>query len=268
MTRAQLPWPPDRRALSVVVFGNSIPALQIPKRPDRESGVYLEVLADRLTAAGVPVIPHLEARWFDFLVHAQKDYQARVRAHLPDVLIVQFGLNEYQPWIVPVRVIDHFLRDTSATRTTRAYRKHVAPRIWRKIRDFRRWVAPRLGLLTWQTTPQRFERHLGHLIRRVRWEQAPLVLVLDIDRPGGVLEHFLPGLPERHRIYQETIERVVAETNDPDVRLVRVSELTDAIGPDAMRDAMHYTADTHRRLGEMLAEEILRWLRERAASAD
>ena len=264
MSAATLPWPQDRRPLSVVVFGNSLPVLQMPARPDRESGVYLEVLADRLAAAGVPVSPHLEARWFDFLVDGMADYQSRVRAHVPDVLIVHYGLNEYQPWLVPIWLIRHFLRQQDAVvRPARAYRTHVSPRLWRQVRNFRRWAAPRVGLRTWQTTPGRFAGHLARLIQMARWELAPLVLVLDLDEPGELLEHFLPGVSTRREIFQRTLEQVVAQADDPDVRLVRVSAITSAMGAAAMPDGMHYTAAAHRAVGERLAEEVIGWLRER-----
>ena len=264
--RAQLPWPQSRRPLSVVVFGNSVPVLPMPQRADREAGVYLEVLADHLTAAGVPVQPHLEGRWFDFLVRAIKDYETRVRTHVPDVLIVHFGLNEYQPWLVPVSLLRHLMREQNAVLPVpRAYRRHVTPRVWRKVRSFRRWAAPYAGTRTWQTSPRRFAGHLRRLIQMARFELAPLVLVLDIDEPAGALEHFLPGMRERHAIYQQTIEQVVREFDSPEVRLVRVSEITKQLGSKAMRDAMHYTSDAHAAIGAALADEVLGWLRDRAS---
>lgn len=266
MSGPALPWPRDRRPLSVVVFGNSVATMQLPPREDRSEGTYLEVLADRLTAEGVPVQPHLEARWFDFLHRAMRDYQGRVRNHLPDVLVVQFGLNEQQPWLVPVWLVRHLLvQHQAATRSAKAYRAHVAPRAWREVRRFRRWASPHVGTRTWQTTPERFAGHLHRLIRNVRVEARPLVLVLDLDDPGGVLEHFLPGMAERHAVFQRAIEDVVRGFDDPEVRLVRVSEVTGG-GAEAMPDAMHYTVQTHRRVGELLAGEVLAWLRERASA--
>lgn len=259
--RPMLPWPEQRRPLSVVVFGNSLAVLQLPERADRESRVYLEVLADRLAAAGVPVQAHLEARWFDFLVRAGRDYESRVRSHVPDVLVIHFGLNEYQPWLVPVWLIRHLLRRNDAvTRPARVYRARVAPLVWRQVRSFRRWASPRVGTRTWQTTPRRFTGHLANLIRKARWELAPLIIVMDLDEPSGPLETYLPGMIERRAVYQQALERAVAAAGHPDVRLFRVSEVTRALGPEAMPDSMHYSPAAHRRIGELLAEEVLGWL--------
>lgn len=262
----QLPWPPGRRPLSVVAFGNSVATLQIPPRADRAEGTYVEVLADLLTGAGVPTVPHLESRWFDFLHRAMREYEARVRVHAPDVLVVQFGLNEYQPWLAPVWLVRHLMvQHQAATRTARAYRARVAPRLWKGLRGYRRRVAPLVGMRTWQTTPDRFAGHLHRLIRNARHEAQPLVLVLDVDRPNDKLEHFLPGLRARHAVFQETLAAVVAGFDSPDVRLVRVSELTASLGPDAMQDGMHYTPGTHHAVGKLLADEVLAWLRRRSA---
>lgn len=259
-----LPWPAQRRPLSVVAFANSVASLQMPARSDRAEGTYVEVLADLLAAEGVPAVPHLESRWFDFLPRAMREYESRVRVHAPDVVIVQFGLNEYQPWLVPVWLIRHLMvQNQAVVRPAKAYRHYVAPRLWRAVRGFRRQAAPLVGLRTWQTTPRRFGGHLTRLIRNVRLEARPLVLVLDIDRPGDVLEHFLPGMRARHAVFQDVIERVVREAGDPEVRLVRVSELTVAGGRESLPDGMHYTPDTHREVGALLAAEVISWLEER-----
>jgi lysophospholipase L1-like esterase len=261
-----LPWPQQRRPLSVVAFGNSVATLQLPPRTDRSQGTYVEVMADVLTGEGVPTLPHLESKWFDFLVHAVRDYERRIRTHAPDVVVVQFGLNEYQPWLVPVPVIRHLMvQNQAATRTAKAYRKFVAVRAWKAVRGYRRRVAPLVGMRTWQTTPRRFAKTLERFLRNVRLEARPLVLVLDIDHPGPVLQHFLPGIEKRHAVFQELIAQVVDEVADPEVRLVRVSEVTAALGPAAMTDSMHYTTDTHEVVGRVLADEVLRWLKERGS---
>jgi lysophospholipase L1-like esterase len=260
----QLPWPVNRRPLSLVAFGNSVATLQIPVRADRSDGTYIEVLADLLGAAGIPAVPHLESRWFDFLHRAMRHYEARVRVHAPDVIVVQFGLNEYQPWLAPVWLLRHLMvQNQAVSRTARAYRSKVTPRLWKWMRTYRRaGVVCQVSVPAYGETA-RFEGNLRRLIRNVRREARPLVLVLDIDHPGPTLEHFLPGVGVRHPVYQELIGRVVAEAGDPEVRLVRVSAITAAIGPQAMADGMHYTTATHFAVGQALSVEVLSWLEER-----
>jgi hypothetical protein len=263
----QLPWPPNRRPLSVVSFANSVATLQMPAREDRSEGTYVEVLADLLSGAGVPTVPHLESRWFDFLHRAMREYEQRIRVHAPDVVVVQFGLNEYQPWLAPVWWIRHLLvQGQASTRVAKRYRRHVAKRLWVWTRNYRRRAAPIVGMRTWQTTPSRFEGHLRRLLRNVRVESRPLVLVLDIDAPNDKLEHFMPGMKKRHAVYQELIERIVYEQLDDEVRLVKVSEITGPLGQDAMPDGMHWTPQVHHQVGQVLAEEVLAWLRRRGSA--
>jgi lysophospholipase L1-like esterase len=251
----------------VVAFGNSVTALQSPGRAHHADGTFVEVLADRLAAEGVPAVPHLEARWFDFLHRAIRQYPERVRAHAPDVLVVQFGFNEYQPWLLPVWLLRHLMsRGEAVTRSARRYRRHVSEPMWRLVRGYRRFGSSLVGTRTWHTTPRRFEGHLRRLLRIARDEGRPLVLVLDLQPPDEKLEHFLPGLAARHAVYQGIYERVVADAADPDVRLVRASQLTAALDP-ATGDGIHYTPHAHRVIGEALAEQVLEWVRAQQAHA-
>lgn len=249
------------RPLSVVVLGNSLTVLSIPQRTGADDGVWAEVVRDRLAASGVPVTVHLEGRWFDFAVKGFRRYQESVRAHLPDVVVLQYGLNESQPWLLPVPVVRHFVTDHQvATRSGAWYRRVVAPRLWRAVRAYRRALAPRVGLLTWQTTPHRFRETMRQLVRAIRYDSAPLVLVLDVNDPGQVLRHFLPGIERRHAVVQQVLRDVVAGADDPEVRLVESSRLVREAGPEASYDGMHYSPLGHRLVGEAVAQEILRWL--------
>lgn len=256
---------PLARPLSVVVIGNSLAVLSIPQRTGHHDGPYAEVLRDLLTEAGQPVVLHNEARWFDFAVHALRRYEATVRPGVPDVVVLQFGLNESQPWLLPVPVVRHFVtRHTTITRTARAYREHVAPPVWKRVRAYRRWAAAKVGTRTWQTTPERFEGAMRALVRAVRYESRPLVLVLDVNAPGGVVAHFLPGMPERHAVVQEVLRRVVAGADSPEVQLVEVSRTTDELGEQvALPDGMHWSPAGHAAVGRLLAEHVARWLSER-----
>lgn len=264
MARAVSP----ERPLSVVVLGNSVSVLSIPARTGADDGPYAEVLRDRLAASGVPVRVHLAARWFDFAVKAFRRYESDVRAHLPDVLVVQFGLNESQPWLLPVPVVRHFVTDHRvATRSNRLYRDRVVAPAWRAVRSYRRWAAPRVGQRTWQTTPYRFGETVRQLVRAARYDSRPLVLVLDVDPPGDVLRHFLPGMPERNAVVNQVLRDVVAGFDDPEVRLVEVSRLI-AATEGATYDGMHWSPAGHRAVGEALADEVLGWLgRDRSTQA-
>ena len=245
------------RPLQLVVVGNSVTFVQVPGRDRHEDGSYGEVARDLLWRAGVPTTVHLEGRWFDFAHRARRRYQQTVRPHAPDVVSIQYGLNEAQPWLVPIRLVDHMLqRNVSTTRTNERYREHVVPRVWRAIRWFRRRTASHAP--TWQLTPYRFAASLVNLVFAIRIEQRSLVLLHDVGAPGELLEHFLPGVGARLARMDEVVAAVVDAFDDPDVRLVRSSTVVDRLGPErALLDGMHWSPPAHALVGRMLADEVL-----------
>jgi lysophospholipase L1-like esterase len=249
------------RPLSVVVLGNSLSVLSLPGRTGAEDGSYAEVLRDRLAKSGVPVRVHLAGRWFDFATSAVGRYEEDVRAQLPDVLIVQYGLNESQPWLIPIPVIRHLMSNQTARRPIGAwYRQRLQKRIWKVVRGYRKGASGIVGMRTWQTTPRRFHQAMHQIIRASRHDSRPLVLVLDIDAPGPALAHHLRKMPERNLVMQQVLRDVVAGFDDPDVRLVEVSKVRADAGPEATVDGMHYSPHGHQVVGEVLADEILGWL--------
>ncbi len=157
-----------------------------------------------------PVELHISARWFDFVVHVRGRYEAAVRPYAPDVLVVNFGINELQPWLAPVWLLRHLMAEwDSATPFTRWYRRRIAAGAWSRRRAYRRWVSSRVGLRTWQTTPARFEATLRQVIEVARFELAALVLVLDVPVPASKLDYFLSGIDVRHARFQTAISTTV-----------------------------------------------------------
>lgn len=256
------------RRLSVVVLGNSVSILQIPERPRLEDGTYGEVLADELEDAGVPTELHLEGRWFEFADQGLRRYAESLSAHAPDVVVLQYGLNEMQPWLLPVPVVRHLMTEhLTAGRPAKWYRAHVATPAWRKVRSYRRWAAERVGSRTWQMSPEKFTDVMTSVIRSARYQFRPLVLVLDVNPPGRLLRTYLPGIEQRHEVYQRLLADVVRRFDDAEVRLVPVSNVVAELGEEvALPDGIHYSAAGHRRVGELLADEVLRWLKDTGRS--
>ena len=249
------------RPLSVVVLGNSVSVLSLPQREGPADGTYGEVLRDLLIAQGVPTQVHQEGRWYDFAVKGLRRYESSVRTHLPDVLVLHYGINESQPWLLPVPVLKHFVTShRTTTQTGRWYRKAIAPRVWKQLRAYRRWASPKVGTRTWQTTPHRFGEAMRQIIRAARYDFRALVLVLDVQPPNEMLEHFLPGMAPRYERTQQVLREVVGAFGTDEVRLIEVSSLIHNAGPEAMRDFTHYTPLGHRVVGEALAREVLAWL--------
>jgi lysophospholipase L1-like esterase len=246
------PTPLDR-PLDIVVLGNSLGHLVIPTSEQPLGPSYGAVLRDELTDCGLPVRMHLESRWFDFAVDALGRYEKDVRSHLPDVVILNYGLNESQPWLLPVPLLRHILTNhTVTTAAQERYREQVVRPVWRGLRSYRRWASEKVGMRSWQT--------MKMLIKLSRNELGALVLVLDVAPPGPVLTHFLPGQEERHRHFQAVLAQLTRDFDDSQVRLVRTADFVAQQGfPAAMPDGMHYSPAGHAHVGQLLANEILDW---------
>jgi lysophospholipase L1-like esterase len=257
---AWLPW--QRRPLSVVVLGNSIPLMQMPPRADHADGTYPEVLADLLSRDGIPVQLANECRWFE-LAHTGARRTLRVLArHQPDVLVIHYGVNEMMPWLLPIGAVRHLMRrNVSLARSTRLYRRHVADPVWEAVKAYRMWASDKAGLNTWQLSPHRFRASLELMVRQARQTTAPLTLVMDINPPGEIMRRYLPGVERRQPVFQQLLSDVVDTAAHPDVRLVRASAITEAIGLDAaMPDSLHWTPEAHARVAALLADEVRGWV--------
>lgn len=253
------------RPLELVVVGNSTSIMTSPARAHRAQGTYGELLADRLEAAGHRTNLHLEGRWFDLAPRAMRAYDERVARHAPDVLVLQFGLNESQPWLLPVWALRHLLTDHRATRPTALwYRQHVAAPVWTGVRAYRRRAAAAVGTRSWQVGPDRFLAAMHRMITVARRQFRPLVLVLDVPPPGARLEHFLPGQAARHAIVQRTLQELVDGIADPEVRLVPVSQVTSELGHEAaVPDDLHLSPAGHAAVAALLWDEVTAWLAQR-----
>ncbi|ASO20696.1 lysophospholipase L1-like esterase [Actinoalloteichus hoggarensis] len=257
------------RPLNVVVIGNSVTYQQIPPRTRSDEGIYAEVLRDDVAAAtGRPVNLYLEGGWFDLIDTAARRYEQSIRNHLPDVVVLHYGTNEAQPYLVPLRVLRHLIRhEPAVTRLGHFYRTKVVTAVWRVLRAYRQAASRILGERTWQLRPSVFTATLTHLATAIRRDMRALVLIVDINEPGDRLEHFLPGSRGRVRTYRATLEKAVRQIGDPDVRLVPVSGVTRSLGIEAaLPDGIHFSNEAHARFGAELAEQVLAWLPTRDAT--
>ncbi len=253
------------RRLSLVVVGNSVGMLQIPARPHLEDGTFGEIAADVLEDSGVPVELRLECRWHEFVTEGLRRYPDAVSRNAPDVLVLNYGTVDCQPYVTPVWLVRHLMTThLAAAPASRWYRAHVAGPAWKAVRDWRRHASARLGPRTFHVAPRRFAAALESLIVHARYQFRPLVLVLDVNPPGQVVRHWLPGMDRRVEMYNRALRDVVERVGDPDVRLVEASRVVSELGERvATPDGCHYSALGHRRVGELVAAEILQWLEDR-----
>lgn len=255
--------PPTRidqdRPLRVHVLGSSAAVLVEPEHGPRDGGTYGEQLRDLLAAQGIPTVVSHRGTWFGMVRMALAGYERDVRDHLPDVLVVNYGMAECQSNALPYWVVRHI---TTWHRTSRLgvgwYRSHVVPRLWRVLRTYQRWASRHDHDRTHRQSPRRFTEDMRRLIDMTRKDCGCLVLLLDIDPAGPRVEHWLPGTGRRVERYNALLAEV-AGGYDGDVRLVRAGAALD--DPDAhLPDGLHRTPSGHRLTAQMLCAEIVQWV--------
>jgi lysophospholipase L1-like esterase len=203
---------------------------------------------------------------FGLITEGYRRFQLDVMPWAPDVLVIHFGIIELQPNVVPTAVNRHFTTQHRGGKGLKGlYRRRVMADVWPPLRKFQRWASGAVGPhRSFRLAPAHFEAELTRMISVARSQQM-LVLVCDINPPGPRLQHFMPGVDERHARYQAIVERVVAAADDDEVQLVPVSKIVRGGGDAAMPDGLHFTPSGHLEVARMLATFVGPWLRQLAS---
>ncbi len=241
----------------IVVAGGSVSLFVVPDGPEREGGNYGEQLPALLPGHDVEV--RHTGRWFDLIGDLRARYEDSVRNHFPDVLVLNYGMGEAQPNVVPTFLARHFQSwNRSSAPAAQWYRTQVAPPVWRRLREVQRRTA---HLPTYRLSPERYALELRKVVTMARDETGCLVLMLDLDPPGERWTHWVPSMTERRAQFQAVQDRFVADFADPDVRAVRVAAHVAEHGSAVLTpDGIHRSALGHRLTAEALAREVRPWL--------
>ncbi len=246
------------RPVRVTVVGSSCSYMVVPRKTADDRS-YGQVLPDLLAQRGVHARVFHSSRWFGMIQDVRRRYEP-IRDTMPDVVVLNFGMGEAQPRLVPTWLMDHLTTwDRSSHPAALGYRRHVASRGWRFLRRAQRRGALR-DRRTHRLSPQRFRHEVQELARRLRTEVTPLVLFLDLDPPGSRVLHWMPGLDERAARFNDVLQAAVDDLGDPEVRVVSASR---TVGDDVdvlLPDGFHRCAEGHRRTAALLADVICDWL--------
>jgi lysophospholipase L1-like esterase len=237
----------------------------VPPREQREDGTFPERLQRLLDEQGFDVEVRNESRLFDMLPSGWRRFQQQLIPWAPDVLVVNYGVVEMQPNVVPTWLNRHLTTETVGGKgPVGVYKRRVVPHLWPPVRTFQRRASRRTGTHTWRLPPRRVADELRRLIHVARQEKM-LVLVNDVPEPGERLRYFLPTIERRHAILQEVLADVVDAFADPEVRLVPVSQVSAKLGEAAgLPDGLHLTSAGHLAVAHLLADEIGPWLASRS----
>lgn len=254
---------PRKTRWRVAVLGNSLPILMVPPRRDRVEGPYPELLERMLVARGHDAIVDCHARLYDLAHEGARRFLRDVTPTAPDVLVLNYGVLEAQPNVLPTALNRHLTRtDPGGPGLSGAWVRHAVPRLWPPARTYQRWASSVAGERTWRLHPDRLHASLARTVSLAA-AGGMLVLVVDVLPPGDRLQHFFPGIDRRIDRVNGVLHDVVAGAASPDVRLVEASAIARALGPAGVPDGLHLVAEGHRRLAATLTDEIGPWLDDR-----
>jgi len=244
----------ESRPLSVAVFGASVTLMVTGPRP--EPGPYL-------TYPAVLARQDVQGQRFDVTNDCRiyglvKDYVdiglTTVARERPDVVVLQFGLGETFPRIVPRRLVMHLLG-------VRRHSSRVRDKYWRRTRSIlltlhgiERRVDAHLPV-GWSRMPvRRFESELDLLCQRIREQAGSRIVLMTAYPPTAQTPFLTPKLLRRIDAINAAILRVAAANG---ATVFPLDDIVAAHGAE-LPDGLHMSVDLHRVVGEQLAQCLVR----------
>ena len=239
--------------VKIVVAGSSVSQFVVPRNA-RIEGVYGELLPTLLAERGMAAEVHHAGQWYGTIRDLRRDYERSIRAHFPDVLVLNYGLNECQPNVPPLWFVRHVYSWNRSTHPlARAYRRRLLEPAWRGARGIQR---PASSWAPHRISPKRFTLEMQQVITMTRAETAAFVVLVEIDPPGPRLEHWWPGLTGRVKRYNGLLHELAGEG-------VVVADTARQVTPDNLEatlpDGIHRSPLGHRLIAEAVCKEVQQW---------
>lgn len=228
--------------LRVVVAGNSVALHVAPKRESRAGGTYADLLRRRLEPLGGAVVS--VARRSNLVDGDDLDFMADLQRNDPDAVVLQFGINEAAPRILP-RGLWMWLKGPQAYGKAKSLLRRVEGKVEPALVRWTRaggWIGP-----------ARFAERYRYKLRICRKDAAALPFVVNLGPPSADLERALPGMTAAVDRYNAVLADLC---RDEGAVLVDVHGLVSRRGMDIQPDGIHFTRDGHRAVAELLWERL------------
>lgn len=255
--------PHARLPLRVLVKGASTVNWISPMSGPRTDFIFPRVVEEQLLSAGHAVQVQVRSLASEPAGSLLGRWEEEVLGYSPDVIVLVYGHYETIHLFLP----RWFERHANSLRSRRGplarlYRDRLLRPIWMGLARLQaradRVVDPTLR----RGRPRRVARDIELYVRHVRTVGRPLVYVFELLPPAARRESWFPGMARRVEVMNRTIAATV-DALDDEVRYFRVSPLVQEIADGdldvATPDGFHYSPALHRRVGEVLAQDVARW---------
>lgn len=253
--------------LRIVVKGASTVCIKSAERHERAAFTFPRAIEAHLWARGRAntvtslAIPGMRTN------RVLKDWQQDFLAPAPDVIVLSVGHYEtihlFWPWRLE-RHANSLVWTEGGLRTL--YRRRVLRKAWRTLGRIQRVADRRFPGLR-DRRLRAAVRDIGTAINRVRRYNDPLILVMEVPRPGATARAWFPGMTVRVDRVNELMAATVEQIASEQVRMFPTNELIarhTAGEPDTgVTDGFHLTPVLHDEVGRAIAAEVAVWAADR-----
>jgi hypothetical protein len=192
-------------------------------------------------------------------------WETNVLQWSPDVIVAMAGHYEVIHLFLPHWFERHANRvDYRPGPIRTAYHRWVARASWKLSATLQATVDRRVGRLGLRERRlRRVSADLEQYIGLTQQVGSPMVILLEVLKPGSRVVPYFPGMPERVELLNEGISGLVDRLNLPHVRYFETSASAKRLYGDdqdaATPDGTHFTPELHREIAADLADRILEW---------
>jgi lysophospholipase L1-like esterase len=236
--------------LSVAVFGASVTALVCgPRREGSQHLTFPAVLA-REEADGIGFDVETHSWIYGLISRCSGIWLQPLAQTRPDVVVLQFGLGETFPRIVPKALIYHLLGVARHSSRWRDAYWRRARRILLAIHRVECLIDRFLPVSWCRMSPKRFRAELDMVCTKIQ-DQIGSRIVLMTAYPATAPTPFLTDKMHRRLVQVNAAILDVAAARGATV--FPLDDVVSAAGADALPDGLHMSVDAHRAVGEHLA---------------
>lgn len=236
--------------LSVAVFGASVTALVCGPRPDGKRYLtYPRVLAET-EVDGVGFDVETQSRIYGLISGCSGIWMQPLAQTRPDVVVLQFGLGETFPRLVPKALIYHLLGVTRHSSRLRDI-------YWRRTRSLLLAIhrleraIDRFMPVSWcRMSPRRFHAELDQVCTKIRDQIGSRIVVMTAYPPTDPT----PFLTDKmHRRIERINAAIVDVAATHGATVFPLDDVVAEAGSGALPDGLHLSIHAHRAVGEQLA---------------
>lgn len=245
------------RPTEVAVFGNSAGVLVAGTHGAEPPYLTYPAALGRARVGDVTFNVHNYCRITSIITEAAGAWLYPLSQQRPDIVVLQYGAYEAFPRTMPRRLTRYLMGTRRHAGRVRAIAWHRAARLLGALAA----AAARLDsnipvAYGGHLTTRRFENELRHICRRIRHQTGARVVLMDSYLPVSGTLSVTDKMLQRTRSNNEIIYRVA---DDMDLEVFPFEKLVEGFGPDrVLGDGLHMDANTHRAVGEHLAQFLAR----------